>query len=205
MTINTSQEAIRVACAQATNDVGTCQANVHMWFNAPSAGDFDHDGDADAVDGWESEPKAYRIVGNRNPDLVGVPIAFHGGSRGFGHRALLMKPGHIRSTDMLNNRYAAGHTSTVTASTTSEALAIIEHAMGVIYTGVSKTIDGQLIPNFEQVTPKPPAKQTRGARVDQSLRRLRKSLALSKSPIRSRMLRAAIASLMKIPTHDVKS
>jgi len=204
MTIRTSKEAIQVACNQTANAVGSCQANVRGWFNAPSAGDQDHDGDADAVDGWESEPKEYRIVGNRNPSLVGVPVSFHGGSHGYGHRALLMNPGHIRSTDMLDNRYAPGHTSTVVAPTTSEALAIIERAMGVSYTGVSKTIDGQLIPNFVQHTAKPPVPQTRGRRVDLSLRKLRKAHALAKSPVRKRFLAAAIASLMKIPTHDRK-
>lgn len=205
MTIRTSKEAIHVASNQTTNRVGTCQLNVHEWFAAPAAGDVDHDGDADAVDGWESEPAKYRIVGDRNPDLVGVPVSFHGGSRGFGHRALLMKPGHIRSTDMSNNRYAPGITSTVSAATTSEALAIIERSMGVTYTGVSKTIDGYLIPNFAQVTPNPPRPQTRGVRVDRSLRRLRKSLAAAKpGSIRAKLLASAIKSLLAIPTHDKK-
>jgi hypothetical protein len=204
MTINTSKQAIEKASAQKTNRVGTCQFNVHEWFDAPSVGDQDHDGDADAVDGWESEPKAYRITGTRNPNVVGVPVAFGGGSRGFGHRALLMNPGAIRSTDMLDNRYSPGHTSTVRAATTSEALSIIENAMGVHYLGASKTISGILIPNFRQTTPKPPSRQTRGARVDLSLRKLRMALAQAKTPLRKRMLRAAIASLMKIPTHDAK-
>jgi hypothetical protein len=204
MTINTSAEAIHKACNQFTNRVGACQLYVHDWFNAPSVGDVDHDGDADAVDGWESEPKAYRITGTRDPKVEGVPLAFGGGSHGFGHRALLMKPGHIRSTDMFGNQWAPGKTSTVTAVTTSAAIAIIEQQMGVHYLGASKTISGILIPNFAQTTPKPPARQTRGARVDLSLRKLRKSLAVAKSPIKRRMLRASIASLMKIPTHDVK-
>lgn len=203
MTINTSKQAIVKASNQTTNRVGTCQLNVHEWFNAPSVGDQDHDGDADAVDGWESEPRAYRLL-SRDPKVVGVPVAFGGGSRGFGHRALLMNPGHIRSTDMLDNHYAPGHTSTVHAATTSAALAIIEQQMGVHYLGASKTMSGILIPNFRQTTTKPPARQTRGARVDLSLRKLRMALAQAKSPLRKRMLRASITSLMRIPTHDAK-
>lgn len=203
MTIRTSAEAIHVACAQEENVEGTCELNVREWFNAPSVGDVDHDGDSDAVDGWESEPKAYRYT-SREPDLIGVPMSFHGGRLGYGHRALLMNKGHIRSTDMLNNRYAAGHTSTVIAPTTSEAIAIIEHSMGVVYTGVSKTIQGQLIPNFAQHTVKPPKPQTRGKRIDRSLRRLRKAQA-KKGSNRAGLIAAAIKLLMKIPTHDKKS
>jgi len=204
MTINTSADAIHEACNQVSNRVGACQFYVHEWFNAPSVGDVDHDGDADAVDGWESEPKEYRTT-SRNPDLVGVPIAFSGGSRGFGHRALLMKPGHIRSTDMFANRYKAGVTSTVTAPTTSQAIAIIEEAMKVSYLGASKTISGQLIPNFAQVTPKPPVAQTRGVRVDRALRNLRQAQARAKNPVRKAAIAATIKSLLAIPTHDRKS
>lgn len=202
MTINTSKQAITVACGQTRNQPGTCQLNVHDWFNAPSVGDQDNDGDADAVDGWESEPKAYRYT-DRNP-AVGVPGSFHGGSKGFGHRALIMEPGHIRSTDMHNNRYEPGVTSTVVAPTTSQAIAIIEQQMGVVWTGWSKTISGQLIPNFEQITPTPPKPQTRGRRVDRSLRRLRKAHAKAGS-VRAGLLALAIKTLLKIPTHDRKN
>lgn len=209
MTIRTSHQAAEVANEQHANVVGTCQFNVRTWFNAPSVGDVDKDGDADAVDGWESEPKKYRVL-SREPDLSegGMPIAFSGGSRGFGHRAFLMRKGLIRSTDMQSNRYSPGVTSTVSAPTSSEAIAIIERAMGVSYLGASKTIDGNLIPNFKQVTPTPPVAQTRGLRVDRALRKLRKARAVAlehHNTMRVKLLTASINSLLKIPTHDKKS
>lgn len=209
MTIRTSHEASLVANAQHSNTPGTCQLVTRGWFNAPSVGDVDHDNDADAVDGWESEPKAYKVFG-RNPDLSqgGMPIAFSGGSRGFGHRAFLMKEGTIRSTDMRANHYSAGVTSTVIADTSSAAIAIIEEQMGVSYLGASKTISGQLIPNFKRHTPEPPRPQTRGARVDLSLRKLRKAQAIAirdKKWARARIIAASIKALMSIPTHDKKN
>lgn len=209
MTVRTSHDAAVVANAQHSNTVGTCQMNVNIWFAASPVGDVDHDGDADAIDGWESEPKAYRVL-SRNPDLSqgGMPIAFGGGSHGFGHRAFLMKEGAIRSTDMKANRWSPGVTSTVTAPTSSEAIAILEQQMGVSYLGASKTIGGVLIPNFKQVTPKPPVKQTRGARVDLALHKLRKAHAAAvanKNWIKARLLQASINSLMSIPTHDKKN
>lgn len=204
MTIRTRGEAIDTALAQQTNTPGFCQANVDKWFNAPAVGDVDHDGDADAVDGWESEPKAYRHPGDRNPPF-GVPLSFRGGSHGFGHRALsLINNGRIRSTDMHNNSYSAGVTSTVTGPTTSAAIGILEQVMGVVYTGWSETISGQLIPGFEQQNRTDPKPQTRGFRVDRSLRRLRIAQAHAK-PARAKLLGAAIKALLAIPTHDRKS
>ncbi len=207
MTVNSSQEAIIVALAQDHNVPGTCQLNVHDWFNAPSVGDVDRDGDADAVDGWESEPKKYRHPGDRNPP-PGVPLSFHGGSRGFGHRAMrLAHEGRIRSTDMNGNTYAPGVTGTVTGATTSDAIAVLERQMGVVYDGWSETISGLLIPTFDVKPGPPPAPQTRGPRVDLALRKLRKSHALAVKNhnwIKARATAAAIKSLLSIPTHDKK-
>lgn len=207
MTIRTCAEAIHVSLEQHTNIVGTCQANVRGWFNAPSVGDVDHDGDADAVDGWESEPKAYRYPGDRNPP-DGVPLSFHGGSRGFGHRAMSgAKSGNVRSTDMNGNSYQPGVTGSVSASTRSLAIAIIEHQMGVFYTGWSKTIDGNLIPDFKKVTREEPRPQTRGARVDIAYRKMRKARALAienHDTVKTHLLAVSIAALLRMPTHDKK-
>lgn len=207
MTIRTSQEAILVALAQSTNTPSTCQMNVDAWYGAPAVGDVDHDGDADAVDGWESEPKAYRHPGDRKPPH-GVPLSFHGGSRGYGHRCMtLAHDGRIRSTDMNGNVYRAGTTGTVSAPTTSEAISIIERSMGVVYTGWSETISGQLIPTFSKKPGPPPAPQTRGPRIDNALRRLRKARAeavTSHKSLKAKALSAAIKSLLSIPTHDRK-
>jgi len=51
MTIRTSNQAIEAALKDTKNKPGTCQMTVRNWFNAPSAGDRDGDGDAEAVDG----------------------------------------------------------------------------------------------------------------------------------------------------------
>jgi hypothetical protein len=161
MTIRTSKQAIAVASGQTKNVPGTCQFNVRTWFNADAAGDQDGDGDSDAVDGWLSEPRSARHEGDRNPP-PGKPLAFKGGSRGFGHRALSTHNGVI-STDMLSNRYSAGHTSTVTGSSTAAAIAQIESSMGVQYLGWSETIDGEKIP-ADPSEPKPPPVEVLGRR-----------------------------------------
>lgn len=157
MTIRTSKQAMAAALGQTTNVPGTCQLTVRGWFDAPSAGDQDGDGDADAVDGWLSEPRSARHEGDRNPP-PGKPLAFKGGSRGFGHRALSMVKG-VRSTDMSGNRYKVGVTSTVTGTSTASAIAQIERSMGVQYLGWSETIDGQKIP-ADPSEVKPPRPKT---------------------------------------------
>lgn len=153
MAIRKSSEAIRAALGQTRNVPGTCQKTVRTWFNAPSAGDQDGDGDADAVDGWKSEPVSARHPGDRNPP-PGKPLSFGGGRKGFGHRALSLAKG-VRSTDMNGDRYASGITSTVVGISVSAAIAKIERAMGVTYLGWSETIDGYQIPPEASTAPKP--------------------------------------------------
>lgn len=152
MTIRTGSQAIAAAKGQTRNEPGTCQKVVRTWFNAPSAGDRDGDGDADAVDGWLSEPKSARHFGDRNPP-PGKPLAFKGGGRGYGHRAL-SGVSSVLSIDMYNNRYRAGYTSRVTGTSTSDAIGKIERSMGVTYLGWSDTIDGFPIPP-EKAAPMP--------------------------------------------------
>ncbi len=135
--IRSREEAAKAAEATTTNEVGRCQAVTRGWFNAPSAGDRDGDRDADAVDGWLSEPAEARHS-DRNPPR-GVPIAFNGGSKGYGHRAISLGGGKVRSTDMRGSSYAPG----LTGDTTIDH---IESAMGVRYLGWSETISGHQIP-----------------------------------------------------------
>jgi hypothetical protein len=202
MTVLDKKAAIDRALAQHTNTPNFCQGTVVDWYEAPHVGDVDGDGDADAIDGWDSEPKKYRHPGDRNPP-PGVPLAF--GKR-FGHRCItLLNPGRLRSTDMSGNAYSPGTTGTVTGTTTSDAIAVIERVMDHNYLGWTETISGQLIPGFPQKPGKPPVQQTRGSRVDLSIRKLRRAHVVSKNPARAKLLAAAIAILRKIPTHDVKN
>lgn len=138
--IRTPSQALAVADATHTNVPGTCQFKVRGYFNAPSAGDFDGDGAADAEDGWKSEPAWARHPGDRHPPR-GYPVAFSGGSRDHGHRAISRGNGILRSTDFdgATKRYRAGVVGNGT-------IAEVERAMGVTYLGWSKTIDGQPIP-----------------------------------------------------------
>lgn len=193
--LNSARTAITTSLRQTRNVPGTCQLTVRAWFDADSVGDYDGDGDADAVDGWKSEPLRYRHPGDRTPP-GGRPLSFHGGSKGYGHRAMTLRdPGRIRSTDMLNNRYTPGVTSTVVADTTSAAIAILEKQMGVDYTGYSDSMDGQPIPKTQW---------SRGARVDRILTSLRVELAATKPKTRKRaLLLTAIKTLRKIPQHAV--
>lgn len=153
MTVRNREEAAKSAEASQTNVVGTCQLWTRERFGAESAGDRDGDKDADAVDGWLSEPSSAKHYNDRNPPR-GVPVAFSGGSKGFGHRAVSLGDGRIRSTDMSDDglSYLKGNVGTTT-------LANIERSMGMRYLGWSETITGHVIPLApSDVKPPKPAK-----------------------------------------------
>lgn len=142
MSIRTAAQAAEVAANTHTNVEGTCQRVTRGYYLAPSAGDQDGDGDADAWDGWLSEPAWARVPGDRRPPL-GYPLSFRSNDpRKHGHRAISFGGGLGRSTDFdgVTKRYRAGVVGTGT-------IAEIERAMNVTYVGWSKTIDGQPIPN----------------------------------------------------------
>jgi hypothetical protein len=145
--VRSAEEAAKLAENTFNNKPGTCQLWTRTMLDAPSAGDRDGDGDADAVDGWKSEPTSAKHK-DRNPPR-GMPVAFSGGSRGFGHRAISLGDGKIRSTDMVGDRYVPGKVGTTT-------IAALERAMGITYLGWSETITGLTIPVDK---PKPPVEQ----------------------------------------------
>jgi hypothetical protein len=145
--VRTRAQAVAHALASHTNRPGTCQLWTRTMFNAPSAGDQDGDGDADAVDGWKSEPKSARHEGDRHPP-EGVPVAWSGGRHGFGHRAISLGKGKIRSTDA----GGSGRVATVD-------LGWVERHWGLHYLGWSETIDGVKIPGAApKAKPKPKPK-----------------------------------------------
>lgn len=166
--VKSREDAAKSAESSKINVPGTCQLWTRTQFGASSAGDQDRDGDADAVDGWKSEPTSARHPGDRNPPR-GVPVAFSGGSKGFGHRAVSLGGGKIRSTDMTATGYKAGVVGTTT-------IAQIEHSMRVTYLGWSDTITGVTIPGAPRkpwVSAAIKRLRARKVRINERLKRLR--------------------------------
>lgn len=184
------EEAVQASLKTTKNVPNTCQLVTRGWFDAPSVGDFDGDGAADAEDGWKSEPTNAKHF-DRNPPR-GVPVSYLGGSRDNGHRAISLGNGLIRSTD-------AGGTGRVA----TVRLDWPEKTWGLKYAGWSETIDGIRIP-LAPSTPTGPL--TRGANVDAALKRLRAAEKIAKDgTARDTRLKRAIAILKRIPTWRKKS
>lgn len=193
-TLFTREEAAKRSLQQTRNVPDTCQLVTRGWLGAPSAGDFDGEGAADAEDGWKKEPASARHSDRKPP--LGTPVSYLGGSHDNGHRALSLGPDKagrywIRSTD----GGGRGVTKTV-------PLDWPEKTWGLTYVGWSDTCDGVPIkPSVPKVGPKPPVKTvwTRGARVDSALRRLIKAERIAKDgTTRDTYLDRAIATLRKI-------
>lgn len=131
--VRNREEAVAAALADKTNVPRYCQLETRLWFDAPSAGDVDGDGAADAEDGWKREPVSARRY-DRNPP-AGVPVTWLGGSQDNGHRAISLGNGMIRSTD-------AGGSGIIA----SVPLSFVEKNWGMAYAGWSTTINGYEIP-----------------------------------------------------------
>jgi len=186
------EQAALAAEATVTNIPGYCQLQTRLWFDAPSAGDFDDDGAADAEDGWKIEPAKYKHPGDRNPPR-GTPVSFLGGRNDNGHRAISLG-GSYRSTDFntATQSYQAGVVGT------AHSIEALERAMGVTYAGWSETMDGVLIPL-------PPAEQTRGPRVDNAIDSLKEARDVAKNGSkRESILKKAIRTLRGLTTWDKK-
>lgn len=145
--VRNREEAASAAENTHRNKPGMCQQVTRGWLLGPSAGDRDFDGDADAVDGWKSEP-AHARHGDRNPPR-GVPVSWSGGKNGFGHRALSLGNGKIRTTD--------GDGEGVVAT---RDLGWPEREWGLTYLGWSETITGQDIPLPPPPPPPAPSRLT---------------------------------------------
>lgn len=195
--VNSAQVAVNRARASNFNTPGTCQLWTRTQYAAGSAGDQDHDGDADAVDGWKSEPVSARHSDRKPP--LGAPVAWSGGRSGFGHRAISLGP--INGVYMIRSTDAGGSGRVATVP-----LSWVERNWGLHYLGWSETITGTPIPglktgNAPEPKPEPVVKQktSRGARIDKALDELEASLKATKSKDRKLYLRLAIAVLEKIP------
>lgn len=165
--MRTAAQAVAAALATETNEVGMCQKVTRGYYQADSAGDVDHDGDQDAVDGWESEPESARHPGDTNPP-AGAPVSY--GVRN-GHRGISLGDGKIRSTDAPTE----GVTSTV------DLMWPVEH-WGHTYLGWSETIDGEPIPGLKKIgqpvlLPPDPPKKPKKTKVSQARAKLESALA----------------------------
>ena len=183
--VRSRADAARRAEQSNYNTPGTCQLWTRTMFDAPSAGDRDGDGDADAVDGWKSEPEKYRHTDRKPPR--GTPIAWSGGSKGYGHRAVSLGPDksgvyQVRSTDAP----VRGRVGTV-------PLDWFERNWGLKYLGWSESITGTLIPGAE------PEKPSRGVAVDSAIDKLKVADERAKagSP-RDKLIKQAVKILRKI-------
>ncbi len=139
MVYNRSEVVERALAANGgANTPGMCQAWTRSIIGAHAVGDFDGDGDADAVDGWKSEPDSAKHY-DRNPP-AGVPVAWSGGGSGFGHRAVSVGNGRIASTD-------AGGRGIIAI----QSIDWFERNWGMNYLGWSDTMSGIPIPNGVKV------------------------------------------------------
>lgn len=189
MTLNTPSQAIAEALAQEDNKPNTCQMVTRGWYNAPSAGDQDNDGDFDAVDGWLSEPADARHPNDRSP-RIGYPVSYIGGSNGNGHRALYLGNGLIRSTDLP----FLGHVGTV-------PLTEPERRWGLRYVGWSETIDGLKIPHDAEVDPdkREPRKGTKLYKALEKIRDARNAAKKRGQTEKVVQLNLVIQELLKTP------
>lgn len=158
MTIQTREVALDRARKKKTNVPGMCQQVTRDYYDAPSAGDQDHDGDADANDGWASEPETGRHPGDRKPP-AGYPLYFKNKSgKGSGHRAISLPKFRVRSTDF-NGKTKKWDKGKMGSGTIDE----VEKAMSLVYVGWSETITGLEIPSEEIFVQEPDVDNIAGA------------------------------------------
>lgn len=175
--IRNNLQAAEAAEARTRNIENTCQIVTRGYYGAPSVGDFDGDGAADAEDGWKAEPIKGRHPGDRNPPR-GFPVSWGGGSSDNGHRAIALGNGLIRSTDAPKT----GITSTV-------PLEWVEENWGLPYLGWSETISGILIPRPDKPV----------TRITEARQLCREARELAKSKDQRRRVRRISAGLSELP------
>ena len=145
--IRSAKQALAVADNTTKCEVNSCQRITQSYYRVFGTPDLDKDKDNDAIDGWLSEPKSARHLGDLKPP-AGFPVAFKGGEHG--HRAISRGGGMIRSTDFngTTKRFEAGVLGNGT-------IAEVAKAMGKTYVGWSETIGGHPIPHDDAVVLEP--------------------------------------------------
>lgn len=98
------------------NQVGTCQLTMRSIAGLPSAGDFDGDGDADAVDAWRRCRSKGEVVETSNADRIpaGTFVYWSGGRNGYGHVAITLGDGRCVSTDWPSGRIGVAKIDDIT-------------------------------------------------------------------------------------------
>lgn len=137
------QQAVANARKVTSYASGMCAKFTREQFGVAALGDFDGDGDADAVDMWQA--CVLKVHDDRNPP-AGVPVFWSGGSKGHGHAAVSLGGGRVRSTDMPS----AGRVGDTTIDS-------IVRAWGMPYLGWTIDLYGHEIPD-ENAIPEPSPK-----------------------------------------------
>lgn len=193
--MRTAPQAIAATKATKTNKPGYCQQDTWQMYQAKPAGDRDHDKDADAVDGWLSEPVSARHT-NRRPK-IGAACAWSGGSRGNGHRAICIAYRKIGGvwTPIIRSTDAGGR-----GVKANKPLAWFEEHWGLHWLGWSDTITGMPIEGLKNPPSDVPARphKTRGKEMDLSLAHARKVRA-KKGSVRAARLSAYIKAGEAVP------
>lgn len=175
-------QVVERALASTVNVPATCYLWTRTMVGSASVGDVDRDGDADAVDGWQAT--RHRHPGDRNPP-AGVPVFWAGGRNGYGHAAISLGGGKIRSTDA----GGSGRVDTVD-------LGWCERTWGLHYLGWADDLNGEVIPP-SPAPPKPVKARTPG-QVTRARALLRRALTRAEAKgnkVRARALRAALKRL----------
>lgn len=125
MVASSAAQATGTALRYSHNTPGMCLAYVRTWLDIGSMY-------PSAISGWSNSGTKHS--NDRHPP-AGAPVFWRGGSRGFGHIALSMGGGKIRSTDCPGERQV----STVD-------LGWVEQHWGQTYLGWTESLNGVLIP-----------------------------------------------------------
>lgn len=102
----TPDQALAAAMSESNNPSrnwrGLCMMFTRKMYAVGAVGDYDGDGDADAVDGWKSARHKHPT---KNPHDIprGVPVFWSGGRNGYGHAAISVGGGQMWSTDIMRN------------------------------------------------------------------------------------------------------
>jgi hypothetical protein len=125
MVVQSADEGIANARKTTSNDPGMCLWYTQEWLETPHMY-------PDATAQWNAATKKH--AGDRNPP-AGAPVSWTGGSAGYGHSALSLGGGRIRTID----QQSSGKTSDVD-------LEEIENDWGLAYKGWHEDLGGVDIP-----------------------------------------------------------